>query len=212
MKLLVVAIVGAAAFFPRTNGQVLPTSVGGTTISVHSGRPIPDVLDQLQSKFLSPITYEEVGYENEADLTTRTTVVIKGQPKLLVGPPMGDFSVTLGGADSTLYLAAQSVLSAYVGAGLPGVSRIVQQNGRVDFIPEQVLGASGAMLTVHPLMSFPITLPLATRGVLQTLESMWIRSRLRAVKRCSSYVRLFGKDKRLSWPPPVRERLTSFQT
>jgi hypothetical protein len=168
----VVAIAGACTFLPGANGQMPLTPVSGSTISVHSGRPISDVLDQLQSKFLSPITYEEVAYENEADLTTRTTLVIMGKQKLMLGPPVGDFSVTFGSADSTPYMASQSVLSAYSGARLPGVYRIVQQNGRVDFVPAQVLGVSGSMLAVRPLMSSPIKLPLATRSVLDTLTSI----------------------------------------
>ena len=123
----------------------------------------------MQQQLLSPINYEEAPYESSRDLIS-ITITQQGRPKVLLARRVVDFSVTLDNSDSTAYLAAQSVLSGYLNAGLPGIYKVIQQNDRVDVVPTQVLGISGSMRDITPVMSRPVSFPLATRSVVDTVQ------------------------------------------
>jgi hypothetical protein len=116
------------------------------------------------------MTYEDAPYENDRDLATRITIVNGGQQKLLTGPPIVDFTVTFSAIDTNPYLAAQRLLTAYISASLPGEYKVVQATGRVDVVPSRVLGRDGRMRDIEPIMSRPVTFPLGTRSVEDTLQ------------------------------------------
>lgn len=73
----------------RGQGSTQPLS-----ITVHTGRPLAEVLDRVQQQLLSPINYEEAPYESSRDLIS-ITITQQGRPKVLLARRVVDFSVTL---------------------------------------------------------------------------------------------------------------------
>lgn len=149
--------------------QTAPGAAQGITIHVNTGRPLAEVLEGAQQHFRSPISFEEAPYESEQELS-KVTILQAGLQKTLLTRPQVDFSVRLEAGDTTPFLAAQTALGAYIAEGLPGTYKVVQQNDRVDVVPVQVRSASGSMRDIQPIMSSPITFPLATRSALETVQ------------------------------------------
>jgi hypothetical protein len=144
--------------------QIAAPGSGPTTINanVDAVRPLARVLDRVQHLFLSPIAFEEAPFATNPEL---------GSPAAAVsGDPTPVLSVTLGATDTTPYYAAGTALYAYKNAGLPGVYKAVQNNGWVSVVPVQVLGADGSMRDVIPVMSSPVTFPVAERDAIATLQ------------------------------------------
>lgn len=151
------------------NAQNAPFTGEPTTLTVHTGRPLAEMLNRVRALFLTPVNYEEVPHESSACLKS-TTITKRSGAQVLLAPAVAGFSVTLGKADSSAYLAAQSVLNAYKSAGLPGDYEVVQRAKSVDVVPVHVLAASGTMRAVAPVMSRPVTIPFATRRVFDVLQ------------------------------------------
>jgi len=128
------------------------------------------MLDKVQHLYLNPISFEEAPYESSVDLKSIPVKQDDGSTIIFRGPPIVDFSVTLGPTDSSGHTAAQSVLSSYNNAGLPGIYSVVQAGDQVSVVPQKVRALSGNMREVTPLMSSPGEFPLATRGAIQTLQ------------------------------------------
>ena len=148
---------------PSAKAQIAAPGSGPTTINVEAGLPpLSRVLDRVQHLFLSPIAFEEAPFATNPEL---------GSPAAAVsGDPTPVLSVTLGATDTTPYYAAGTALYAYKNAGLPGVYKAVQNNGWVSVVPVQVLGADGSMRDVIPVMSSPVTFPVAERNAIATLQ------------------------------------------
>jgi hypothetical protein len=130
------------------------------------GRALEDVLSQVQVAFKFPIYYEELPLENRSDLKAVTAPGIRAG----LASPVSDLTVTLSELDSTPYLAIESVLSAYTQAGYPGVYKVVSHDHRIDVLPAQVRSGSGSMKHCMPILTVPITFPLAKRTVADTLQ------------------------------------------
>jgi hypothetical protein len=128
------------------------------------------MLDKVQHLYLMPISFEEVPYQSSVDLKSLAVKQIDGSTKMFLEPRIVDFSVKFEQAPDFAYAAAQSVVSQYASAGLPGVYNVVQAGDQVTVVPYQVRSATGGMLNVTPLMSPPIEFPLATRTVIDTLQ------------------------------------------
>ena len=128
------------------------------------------MLDKVQHLYLSPISFEEVPYESSVDLKSISIKQDDGSDKVFLETPIVNFSVTLGQADSSPYAAAQSILAGYRSAGLPGLYSVVQVGDQLSVVPKQVRASSGDMRDVAPVMSSPVEFPLATRGVVETLQ------------------------------------------
>lgn len=135
------------------------------TIQGH-GRALEDALTQVQLAFQYPIYYEELPLENTSELRAVTG---RNKEKGLVSP-VSALTVTLSKIDSTPYLAAQSVLSAYAQAGYPGTYKVVQHEHRIDVLPAQLRSSSGSMRDVTSILTLPITFPLAKRSVVDTVQ------------------------------------------
>jgi hypothetical protein len=147
---------------PSAQAQIAAPGSGPTTINAEAGRPLARVLDRVQHLFLSPIAFEEAPFATNPEL---------GSPAAAVsGQPTAVLSVTLGATDTTPYYAASTALYAYKNAGLPGVYKVVQNNGWVSVVPVQVLGVDGSMRDVIPVMSSPVTFPVAERDAIATLQ------------------------------------------
>lgn len=151
-----------------------PSHTAGTYSVSQTGRPLAEILLQLQQAFLSPIDYEEVAYESPAVLKSKTIMTIHGLRKVAF-TPQTHFSATLTQDDSTPYLALHSVLAQYKSAGLYAADgyRVVQQANRIDVLPAQVLGANASVHKAVPVTSYPVTFPSSERTVEQTLALLF---------------------------------------
>jgi hypothetical protein len=168
-----------------------PSRVPGSYTVAQSGRPLADMLLQLQQAFLSPINYEEVPYENDSELRSLVVSTLQG-PKRLRFTPAADFTATLTEADSNPYLALHSVFAQYKQAGLYATDcyKIVQQENYVDVLPTQVLAITGSKRQVSPVMEHPVTFSKSERTGEQTLELL-----VREISKVSR------KQVRLMWDP-----------
>jgi hypothetical protein len=146
-----------------------PGSDGSTIVSVNSGRPLAEVLDAVQQKFLVPITFEEAPFESDADLKAIPIKQLDGSIYTFRELPVVDFRVSLSTGE-TAVVATQSVLTAYASQGFPGVYDMIQEGDRIRVISKQVRAAAGNMRNVTPVMDYPVTFPLASRGSVETLQ------------------------------------------
>lgn len=140
---------------------------GATPVILHGkGRALEDVLSQVRKAFEYPIYYEELPLENSGDLLS---VKLAGFAPALVSP-VSKLTVSLSEIDSTPYLAVQSVLGAYGQAGYPGTYRVFQRENRIDVLPSEVRSSTGSLRTITPILTQPISFPIATRTVADTLQ------------------------------------------
>ena len=151
-----------------------PSHTAGTYSALQTGRPLAEVLLQLQQAFLSPIDYEEAPYESPLELKSVNITTLHGRKKLLFTPKT-DFSAILAKDDSTPYLALHSVLSQYKTAGLYAADgyQVVQQADRIDVLPSQILGTNASLHKVVPVTSYPVTFPSSERTVEETLTLLF---------------------------------------
>jgi hypothetical protein len=94
-----------------------PVPFSTPTTLVGTGRALPSILDQVQKRFLSAISFEEVPFENPSELSAIITTV-NGAPNVILTNPRFDFNVTLDNSAATPYLAAQAVVDAYSATGM----------------------------------------------------------------------------------------------
>ena len=161
----------AFSFLPFGRAQTPPVLDEPKTITVHTGRPLAEMLDRVQAMFLTPINYEEVPHESGTYLIA-TTIKKSSGARVLLAPPVVDFSVTFGKADSSAYFAALSVLQALKSAGLPGEYNVMQNAQCVDVVPVHVLAASGMVRDVVPVMGRQVTIPFATHRIYDVLQTL----------------------------------------
>lgn len=169
--IIIAGAVGLALAHSGASAQNNPVFTSPVTLTATQTRGLADILDRVQRMLGAPITFEEVPYENQAELRTVTVARGGGAHESLTNPST-DLSVTLTERDASPFLAAQEVLSAYEKAGLPGVYTVVPRNDRVDIVPTQVLGANGSMTILTPVMNRTVTFPLGTRTVEETLQML----------------------------------------
>jgi hypothetical protein len=142
-----------------------PYGTNPVTIEGH-GRALEDVLSKVQMAFRFPIYYEELPLENASDLQV---VSVPGVKRGLVSP-VSELTVTLTKLDSTPYLATQTVLGAYVQAGYPGSYKVVPHDHRVDVVPAQIRAPNGFKRDIMPILTIPISFPLAKRTAADTVQ------------------------------------------
>jgi hypothetical protein len=166
----VFALLGIALVVPLLKGQSAIHFHTPTTLNASGSRPLADMLQKLQQLYKFPITYEEVPYENPAELRASNARTATGVRPLF--PLGGDLDVTLDSSASTPLSATQAVLSAYTGNGLPGLYQAIEGDGRVDVIPTHVRGTNGVMRPITPVMSQPVVLPPGERRIVDSLQAM----------------------------------------
>ena len=133
------------------------------------GEGLAEALSRVQEIFLQPITFEEIPFQNRAQLGS-VTVEQNGRSKEFLVNPISGFTVTLQQIDATPYLASQTLLHAYKSAGRPGMYKVLQQDNRVDVVPSELLKSDGSTIGVVPVMSRPIMLHETKRTLDDTID------------------------------------------
>lgn len=144
-------------------------------------RPLWEAFDSLEAAVGGAINYEDIPYQNRADLEDGATAADKANNpgyQLLI-PRSGRVTATiqvpalLPVSTDELAYDVGLLLDSYRSNGLPGDFKIVQANGMVYVIPAKVLGTTGAVQTVTPVMAAMVTVPLAKRNVLETAQAIF---------------------------------------
>jgi len=159
-------------------GQGLATP-GGRTITIHESgsRCLPYAIERIADITGVPINYEGVPIENPADMEDLANTIIRNGSAAVIHRPIArggvlNVTVYLSGVDAgaDALSAVQAVLDAYRRAQLPGDYAVEQKGGRIYVFPTQTLSANGIERDVMPVMSTPITFPVADREVVDTLQ------------------------------------------
>jgi hypothetical protein len=172
------AVVGGRSFLLRTMPIIGALTViaalnGQTTISVMDHRPLAGGLDILEKLVGSAINYEDVPYQNPADLEDLSTPEQKAADpgyQLLV-PRKGHVAAAVYASSGPL-TNANSLLSSYRQNSMPGDFVIEQANAMTYVIASKVQTQSSAMTTVRSPMKALITVPNGTRSVAETIMAI----------------------------------------
>jgi hypothetical protein len=169
-QLVPVALIAVLSGVIHINAQATEKQV--IDIDVTGARPLADALRLVQERIGFPINYEEAKYTNTLDVQKSASPGMKGR----LVPRGGHFVTSVDVAaglvpDLKAGEAAHALLAAYIGANLPGVYKVVQENGRVSIVPSQVLDSRGAEQAASPVMDIGVTVPYASnRSVINTLQ------------------------------------------
>ena len=143
---------------------------GQVVVSNLDHRPLAGALDTLEKTLGVPVNYEDVPYENHADLVDVSTAEQRA-----VYPGYHLFVPREGQVSATVSLAADGVtnvnllLASYRQNLLPGDFAVEQANGMVYVIASEVLGSNGVMRTVASPMKTLVSVPFAERTVEDTV-------------------------------------------
>jgi hypothetical protein len=154
-------------------------------VTVNSGRPVGDAILELERLSGKAINFEDVRYEHPADLADVTDRVMTPAQRALAGPfarvivPRGgSLTVTVPVDPATQKLtdalllqnAVNLLLTQHRSAALPGAYALRNSADRLFVEPVQVRVSSGASVPSPSVLLSPITLPLAERTALETLQ------------------------------------------
>jgi hypothetical protein len=154
-------------------------------VTVNSGRPVADAILELERLSGKAINFEDVRYEHPADLADVTDRVMTPAQRALAGPfarvivPRGgSLTVTIPVDAATQKLtdalllqnAVNLLLAQQRSAALPGAYALRNSADRLFVEPAQVRASSGNAVPSPSVLLSPITLPLAERTALETLQ------------------------------------------
>lgn len=161
-----------------------------TTVSVDSARPMGDAAIEIERISGTPVNYEDVRCDfpgDQVDITKGNVTPAQEQlalqngfgPVKLIAPRGGPLSVAVAVDPSTLRLpdanatasALNDIISIYNSSGtLSGRFQVDSYSGEFFLEPVEVRDVSGNAVAIQPVLSTPITLPLAKRNAYQTLD------------------------------------------
>lgn len=158
-------------------------------VDVTDCRPLAVAVEQAETVLGIPINYEDVRYENSADLEDVSTAAQRAEVpgyRLLV-PRTGRVSGLLRagrfGPHGGKVLDVANLLSSYRENGLPGDFTIEEANGMLYVVPTRYLAADGRKRDMLSLMRTPVSVPFADRTVWDTvaviMDSVSVTTRAR---------------------------------
>lgn len=149
-----------------------------SVIDVSDHRPLALALDKLQTLTGIPVNYEDVPYENLADLedvaTQEQRVRYPGY-RLLV-PRKGQIRASVGpyrpGSLADTVASVYALIASYRASGLPGDFKVDQANGMLYVTPTKMLDRTGSVQDVRPRMDTIVSIPYAERRAIDCLEAI----------------------------------------
>lgn len=173
---LVAAILGNASASPKN-------------ITVQSGRPVAEAIQELEKKYGWQITYEDPPYVYYGDLTDVSDidwpgVPVRSPPQLQLAresgghhrtlvPKGGSLSFTLPSADPDELGAVEALLKSYNESHRGFEFAVVQGDGLVHVVPRQARGLSGNLEPVKPVLDTVITIEPRGRTSYALLEEVF---------------------------------------
>ncbi len=146
---------------------------GQTTVNVSDHRPLAAAADRLEQSSGIPINYEDVPYQNSADLEDVSSPAERKESPAyhLWVPRAGNLAVVLDSFTDT-QSAMNAVLNAYRNGNLPGDFTVQQENGMFYFVAAKVLAANGTMNAVTSPMRATVTITYGQRTVFDTVQTL----------------------------------------
>jgi hypothetical protein len=146
-------------------------SASPNTITVQSGRPVAEAIEELEKTYGWRITYEDPPYSHYSDLSVVTDIRLPATPvqslsqlqavqrvlRTLV-PKGGSLSFTLPSADPDELGAVEALVKSYNASRGGNVFAVVQGLGLLHVVPRQMTGLSGNLEPVKPVLDTVITI------------------------------------------------------
>ena len=155
-----------------------------THVTVNDPRPLAAIALEIERLSGLPVNYEDVPYENAADLEDVTAKIMNAAQQAqavpgvrvivpkggqLVAPiPLGP-NGTLPDVVSTLSALLSAVSGYHASPAFPSRFTVSETNGVLYIQPDQVLGRNGQMRKVVPVLYTPITIESKRRTALDAL-------------------------------------------
>lgn len=144
-------------------------------IDVSEPRPLAVALDKLEPLVRAAVNYEDVPYQNPADMQEVSTAQQRAESPgySLMVPRNGHVSATLvigaTNSEADILYQVNSLIASYGSGGMPGDFTVEQANGMLYVIPTKVQAVNGSWRAVQSPMKAAITIPYAERPVIDTL-------------------------------------------
>jgi len=146
-------------------------SASPNTVTVQSGRPVAEAIQELEKRYGWQITYEDPPYVHYSDITNvRDTdwpgvpvqslsqlQSLKGSKSTLV-PKGGSLTFTLPSAEPDELGAVEALLKSYNESHRGFEFAVVQGAGLLHVLPRKARGLSGNLEPVKPVLDAPITI------------------------------------------------------
>jgi hypothetical protein len=174
-------------FFARRVVRVVPLAVIAVgvlfgqkplAVDVNDSRPLIGALEALQLSCGVAVNYEDVTYQNAADLEDISTPQQRAQYPgyhLMIprrGRVGGSLDTTALSSVAGQLSAVQALVTSYRNNNLPGEFAVEQANGQIYVIGTKGLGASGKLVDVTSPMTVRISIPFAERSIVDTVEAI----------------------------------------
>lgn len=159
-------------------------SATSITVQVSSPRPLADAAAQLELQTGIAINYEDTPYAFAGDTSdvTRSVMPAANQAAYpnarIIIPKGGALSIspipTSAGTNPTTTEsnAINALIGAYSANQLPGTYMSLWQDGAFFLVPSTSRNASGSETALVPVLSVPVTIPVAERTAIDTLTAI----------------------------------------
>jgi hypothetical protein len=153
-------------------------------LSVESGRPVAEAIKSLEDRYGWVITYEDPLYVNDAEIIDVTDSVSRepektrnGQGVRVLVPKGGTVAIEYDEPSDTKQpdnpsAIVQQLLDAHAAKGFAGRFRLELAGRAIHVIPTAYTNKLGQLVPQEPVLDAAITLPVAKRSGLQTLQAI----------------------------------------
>ena len=155
------------------------------TVTVQDSRPVARAIEELETRYGWRTTYEDPPYSHYSDITDvtntdwpGTTVQSPSQLQSLQGnkrtlvPKGGSLSFTLPSADPDELGAVQALVKSYNASRGGNIFAVVQGVGLLHVVPRQMMGPSGTLEPVEPILDTVITIKPRERTAYALIEEI----------------------------------------
>jgi hypothetical protein len=146
-------------------------SASPNTITVQSGRPVAEAIQELAKRYGWRTTYEDPPYSHYNDISFLTDIRLPATPvqslshlqtlqenKSRLVPKSGSLSFTLPPGDPDELGAVEALVKSYNASRGGNVFAVVQGAGLLHVVPRQMTGFSGNLEPVKPVLDTVITI------------------------------------------------------
>jgi hypothetical protein len=161
---LLFGVFGAALF-----GQVIPSRT--ISLSIRSGRPVAEAVNQLQTIYGWVITYEDVPVMHPDDIVDHTVREIDGYRALdqrIVAFDMHNLPQPQDVTDPAMVI--ESVLKAHQDANGIGQFEVRRSGNIFHVVPRTVRDLTDQTVNVQPILDTRVSFPAQERSALELLE------------------------------------------
>ncbi|MGH6837924.1 MAG: hypothetical protein ACREDT_03830 [Methylocella sp.] len=160
-------------------------SASPKTITVQSGRPVAEAVEELERRYDWQITYEDPPYVHYSDIVDvtdfgRPRAPVPSQSQLesmrnnrTLVPKGGSLTFTLPSADPDEMAAVEALLKSYNESHQGFEFAVVQGEGMLHIVPRQARGLSGNLEPVKPILDTVITIEPKERTSWELLKEVF---------------------------------------